>query len=95
MFHKGFALLEWRLGVISAKNDWQWDVRGGRWLLLLSSGCNELGRNYLLLKALLFFLHILQLRLQVPDLGDICGRLQREKSQGGTELRAWSGGSTP
>lgn len=42
-------------------------------------------RNYLLLQALLFFLHILHLCLQLPDLSDVCGRLQKQK--------IWSGSS--
>lgn len=37
------------------------------------------GGNYLLLKALLFFLHILHLRLQLPDLSDVRCRLRKEK----------------
>lgn len=65
-------------------------------LSLLSSGCYGPGRNYLLLKALLLFLHVLHLRLQVPDLGDVRRRLREGKSAGvGAERRAGSRGRPP
>ena len=68
-------------------HDWHRQCAGHRrqrtagWLSLLSSGCYGLGRNYLLLKALLFFLHILHLHLQLLDLSDIRCRLRKEKEQ--------------
>lgn len=65
-------------------------------LSLLSSGCYGSGRNYLLLKALLLFLHVLHLRLQVPDLSDVRRRLREGKSAGaGAEPRAGSRGRPP
>lgn len=86
----GSAGEEGEAGLVNPKNSARKSFLQPKELPLLSRGAaGRAGitfscRNYLLLQALLFFLHVLHLRLQLPDLSDVCGRLRKEKVGSGS-----------